>query len=168
MTSTATPRPVDDHDAGAMIGVLATLSGELMGRELPTPLLHALTRRLASDGLLPAGQTPGHVLLALDYLVQGLHYAHGSNSEPPVLSYGATRHELDFPDQASASAAARALRQESFDVTDPALHRRRRDRWHIGVTLPGPPLTQTWEEQAQRVRQVGEAHGGHDDGFSCS
>ena len=91
------PNPVSQRDAALLVGVLATLEGELFGHEWAihhgvteqpsefyNDLLSHLGARLSRDGVLPEGSSSGRaVRQVISDLVGRLHYALGAYREPP-------------------------------------------------------------------------------------
>lgn len=79
-------RPLRTIDARALIGLLATLEGELAARaevdEIPEWARH-LTRRLEKDGLLAERAGNRELRQALNDLNHRLRFALGEYSDPP-------------------------------------------------------------------------------------
>ena len=85
ITDSLAPRRAQTNDVAAVVGILATLEGELMvasdGDALPDwaiPLAH----RLGRDGLLGADAGQREVRQALNDLNQRLRYVLGEYDEP--------------------------------------------------------------------------------------
>jgi hypothetical protein len=81
---TPAPNPVAKRDLAALVGLLATLEGELMAQEIGPYLAGRISARLVRVGLLDAEQDATRDLCrALHDLSQRLRYALGEYAEPP-------------------------------------------------------------------------------------
>ena len=85
------PSPVATQDLAALVGILATLRGELATPEISPYLAGRLARRLARAGLLEdESNDPERLGQALDNLNHRLRYALGEypspQSDPPPAS----------------------------------------------------------------------------------
>ncbi|PZG22151.1 hypothetical protein C1I95_06065 [Micromonospora craterilacus] len=78
------PNPVARQDLAALVGLLATLEGELLAQEIDPYLAMRLAERLARVGLLTGDNDATAALpQALHKLNHRLRYALGEYAEPP-------------------------------------------------------------------------------------
>jgi hypothetical protein len=82
-TDLTCPRPLNQQDAQALIGLLAILEGEAMGSGLPSHLGDHLSRRFASVGLLADGASEREFRQALNDMNHRVRFALGEYQEPP-------------------------------------------------------------------------------------
>ena len=110
MKDAATSRPIRRGDAEGLAGVLAVLTGALMGGVVDEKTLAGLVRVCVGAGLLAdvstgSRPTAGRLVVVLDDLLQRLRYSLGEIAvEPDPLLDPVTLHLLSF---ASDDAARR-------------------------------------------------------------
>jgi hypothetical protein len=107
-------RALPSEDLEALLGVVAVLSGHLVGGDLPPDLTHDLIRRLTQRGPLSKGSTAGALNAALTDLGQRLHWATGTDMEYPAAMPHRTNYQLSIPAD-SVAACITALRAAGAD-----------------------------------------------------
>jgi hypothetical protein len=105
-------------DIGALLGVIAVLSGHLMAGELSPDLTRDLIRRLTERGPLPADSTAGTLNATLADLAQRLHWASGGDLEYPVGMPHRTSYLLAVPADSVAACIAALVETGGEDIHD--------------------------------------------------
>jgi hypothetical protein len=77
------PRPLSKVDAAAIIGVLATLNGEITVRGIDGHEFEMFRDRAVSDGMVSPGEGHYELRQALEDLTQRVRYALGEYEHPP-------------------------------------------------------------------------------------
>ena len=77
------PRPLQQTDAAALIGLLSILEGEIWGGGLDEHLVEHLRGRLTADGVLTDAAGQYGVRQALNDLNHRVRYVLGEYADPP-------------------------------------------------------------------------------------
>ncbi|HEY4313971.1 MAG TPA: hypothetical protein VGO19_00515 [Actinomycetes bacterium] len=157
-------RPLSDPDAGAIIGLLAILEGELLAETLDVELAGRFRDRLVDVGLLADSAGLGELRRALGELNQRVRYALGEYAEPPAPEGPAT-HAVEFPDEAAA-AQFRAAVASRWPGGNPAVASTPdRPASFVGVEDAELPLTGAFRAHQGAIEELAGQLGGDYAGY---
>jgi hypothetical protein len=165
MTTTETMRrPLSDPDAGAIIGLLSILEGELLGEALDVELAGLFRDRFVRAGLLPDGAGLGELRRALAEMNQRVRYALGEYAEPPAPE-GPTTHAVTFTDE-EAAAQFRAAVTSSWPGGNPTVASTPdRPASFVGVEDAALPLTEAFRAHHRAIEDLAGRFGGDYTGY---
>ena len=165
MTTTETMRrPLSDPDAGAIIGLLAIVEGELLVGSLDVELADRFRDRFVRAGLLPEDAGLGTLRRALAELNQRVRYALGEYAEPPAPE-GPSTHTVEFPDEVAA-AQFRAAVESSWPGGNPAVASTpNRPATFVGVEDVALPLTDAFRAHQAAIEDLAGRFGGDYTGY---
>jgi hypothetical protein len=154
------PNPLSREDAAALIGVLATLEGELLSG-LDNGLWNRLAHRLRSQGTIPAGiGDRAGLRIAIANLNQRVRYALGEYDEPPEPDDGLADHHVRFDSADKAAAFVQAM--EELGLPARQIHTRDPDSdpYLVTVTSGEPILSPDFEHRDEQIRNAAQRAGG--------
>lgn len=139
-------RPLPERDLNAVFDVVLHVHSALHNDGLPDDVFDHLARRLAEDGLLPAGASKGEVNWMLADLVQVLHWAADPESDRPYPDPQPreVQHHLVF---GTGETAARAFLSEAVACGGRDVWARQgQSRWYAGPDGERKPADppETW------------------------
>jgi regulator of ribonuclease activity B len=160
-----TPNPLSRRDAAAVIGILATLEGDLLfGAD--NDLWRRLPESLRADRLMPPNLGDRAALrIAIANLNQRMRYALGDYDEPPEPDDGLADHHVRFDTADKASAFVQAMDaiglptqqlQSAHPETEPFL---------VMVTTGEPLLSEAFEHKDAQIREAAHDTGGFYEGW---
>lgn len=155
--------PVSQQDAEVLVGVIATVTGGVLGGDLDADMVETFAQRFVNAGLLepePDGSMPsaGTVALALENLVQRLRYACEDHNDRPSPLPRLIAHVLELPTRDAALDCQQAL--PGGQVRDSTIGREASDVWVLSVFYPELPPDPDFREREQTLRQAVERVGG--------
>jgi hypothetical protein len=163
-TTETTRRPLSDPDAGAIIGLLAIIEGELLVESLDVELAGLFRDRFVRAGLLPEGAGLGELRRALAELNQRVRYALGEYAEPPAPE-GSTTHTVKFRDE-EAAGQFRAAVAASWPGGNPAVAATPdRPASFVGVEDAALPLTEAFRAHQRAIEDLAGRFGGDYTGY---
>jgi hypothetical protein len=153
---------VSQQDVHALVGVVATVTGSVLGG-LPPQTIEEFAKRFADAGLLdpdPDGALPsaGAVALALEDLVQRLRYACGDYDERPTPLPRLVTHVLELPSGEAALECQQAL--PGGQLRDPTVRHESPASWVLFAFYPELPPDPDFQEREEALRRVVEGFGG--------
>ena len=77
------PNPVQRHDAGVLIGILAILEGLIWADQLDEQTTRKIAERFVQEGLLSEGYDQRDLRQAISDMNQRIRYAAGEYDTPP-------------------------------------------------------------------------------------
>lgn len=155
--------PASQLDVQVLIGIVATVTGQLLGGDLDARTSEKFAKRFVDVGLLGPeldGSLPsaGKVAVALEDLVQRLRYASGDYEEPPTALPDVVAHVLELPSQEAALNCQDAL--PSGQVQDAVIRYEDDGGWLLFAFYPELPPDPRFNEREQALRQTVERFGG--------
>jgi hypothetical protein len=160
-----TPNPLSRREAAAVIGILATLEGELLAGA-DNDLWRRLMEGLRIDDLLPPNIADRAALrIAIANLNQRMRYAYGDYDEPPKPDDGLADHHVRFDSTDGASAFVQAMDaiglptrplQSAHPETEPFL---------VMVTTGEPLLSEAFQRKDEQIREAAFDTGGFYEGW---
>jgi Regulator of ribonuclease activity B len=160
-----TPNQLSREDAAALIGVLATLEGELLAGH-DNDLWNRLASGLHDQGLLPPkiGHRAG-LRIVLANLNERLRYALGEYNDLPEPADGLADHHVRFDTEARATAFVQAmegigLQARTYTPTNPDS-----EAYLVMVTTGEPVLSPGFEHRDEQIRDAAQQVGGFYEGW---
>lgn len=167
-TFTRTRNAVSQQDVEVLVGVVATVTGSVLGGDCDPYVTEKLAQRFVTAGLLdqgPGGELPsaGAVALALEDLVQRLRYACDDDDDRPKPLPSMVAHVLELP----LHDAALTCRQHLPDgqVRDATVRRETAETWVLQAFYPELPPDPQFKERERTLRRVVTGFGGRYSGF---
>lgn len=161
--SSASRNPVSQQDVEVLIGIVATLTGNLLGGDVDPDTSAAFAERFVSAGLLepaPDGNPlpAGEVGLALEDLVQRLRYAYGDYDEIPEPLPRIVAHVLELPSEEAARMSHDML--PSGQMRDAEFYHDGTNAWQLVAYYPELRPGRDFDQRAAALRQIATRHGG--------
>lgn len=159
----ASRKAVSQQDVQVLVGIVATVTGSVLGGGSDSHATEKFAERFVSTGLLdrgPDGALPsaGAVALALEDLVQRLRYACEDYDERPSPLPSLVAHVLELPSHDAAISCQHAL--PDGQVRAPALRRETGDTWVLSAFYPELPPDPEFKEREMALRRMVEGFEG--------
>lgn len=156
-------KPVSQQDVQVLLGVVATVTGDLLGGDLDARTSEKFAERFVNAGLLGPesdGSLPsaGKVAVALADLLQRLRYAYGDYDEPPTALPSVVAHVFELPSQEAALNCQDAL--PSGQVQNAEIRNEDDDGWLLFAFYSELPPDPGFKEREQALRETVERFGG--------
>lgn len=153
----ASRKSVSQQDVEVLVGIVATVTGSVMGGGSDSHAAEKFAERFVNAGLLdrgPDGALPsvGAVALALEDLVQRLRYACADYDEPPSPLPTLVAHVLELPSRDAALNCQQVL--PDGQVRDSTIRRETAETWILQSFYPELPPDPEFKEREQALRRV--------------
>jgi hypothetical protein len=154
---------VSQQDVEVLVGVIATVTGSLLGGDYDPQATEKFAERFVTAGLLdrgPDGELPsaGAVALALEDLVQRLRYACDDYDDRPRSLPSLVAHVLELPSHDAALNCQRVL--PDGQVRDATVRGETAEAWVLQAFYPELPPDPGFKEREKALRRVVAGFGG--------
>lgn len=154
---------VSQQDVEVLVGVVATVTGSVLGGDCDPQATEKLAKRLVTAGLLdrgPHGELPsaGAVALAMEDLVQRLRYACDDYDDRPKPLPSLVAHVLELPSHDTALNCQQVL--PDGQMRDATVRRETAETWVLQAFYPELPPDPEFKEREKALRRVVAGFGG--------
>lgn len=159
----ASRKAVSQQDVQVLVGIVATVTGSVLGGGSDSHATEEFAKRFVNAGLLDRGSdgempSAGAVALALEDLVQRLRYACEDYDERPGPLPSLVAHVLELPSHDAALNCQQVLPEGQ--VRDATVRRETAETWVLYAFYPELPPDLEFMERERALRRVVAGCGG--------